>query len=931
MEQGDDMAVLEPAASGRPPRRWLSRRRIAKEIDDLRARRLSEAEERQALLALLKEALAEDRQAIRAALVANDLGHKSARDYSDLVDQLVRIIHDYAARYLFPAANLSSGERMAIVAVGGYGRREMAPFSDVDLLFLTPSKKVPRVDQLVESLLYFLWDLGFKVGHATRTIDDSLRQAKRDHTIATNLLDARYIWGDQALALEFKRRYRAQRQSDDAAKFIEAKLTERAERHTRAGGSRYSLEPHIKDGKGGLRDLHTLLWIAEYAFDVTGIEELHAQGLLTRGELRRYLKARDFLWTLRFHLHYAAGRAEERLTFDLQVEIAGAMGYRRHAGTQPVERLMKHYFLVAKDVGTLTRLVCAELESRYARRGRFSLPALLKRSVEGFPVKASRITVPAASTFREQPIEMLRIFRVAQVEGVDIHPEALRWIRLNLKRIDHDLRDDPAANALFLDILCDPAGVETALRRMNETGVLGRFIPDFGRVVSQMQFNMYHHYTVDEHLIFAVGRIAKIESGELAEIAPIASKVIHKVLSRRVLYVAILLHDIAKGRGGDHSELGAEVAERLCPRLGLTDEETETVAWLVTQHLRMSDVAFKRDLDDPRTIRDFADLVQSMERLRLLLVLTVADIQAVGPGTWTPWKAALLRDLYWRTEELLTGGHAHEGREKRVRAAQEAMASGLPGWSQADIQAQWDLGYPSYWLSFDSDAHIRHAILMKEAATLGLPLSISSRIDRYRDVSELIVYTPDHAGLFSRIAGALSAAGAEIEHAKIFTMANGMALDVFYLRDRQTHGAFERPDRLARLSSYIERTLTGDLKPWDELKEQRLRELPSRFDVFTVQPRVLIDNAASNEHTVVEVNGRDRPGLLHDLTFALTRLNLIINAAVVTTYGERVVDSFYVRDVLGGKIEDPERLRILRLRLKAAITSGETALESDAA
>jgi len=873
---------------------------------------------RAAVLQQVREALDAGRAEVRRRFEAGLGGREAAASLAFLADQVIRALYEHVTQDVYPLGNPSAGERLALVAVGGYGRGELAPFSDLDLLFLLPYKRTPRTEQVVEALLYFLWDLGLKVGHATRTVDECLRQAKADQTIATNLLEARFLWGEQALFVELKARYRKEVQQPGAAKFVEAKLIERDERHAKQGGSRYSLEPNIKEGKGGLRDLHTLYWIAKYAYGVETTAELVEQGVFTREEAGRFDKAASFLWTLRCHLHWRAGRAEERLTFDLQKELAGPMGYTQHAGTVAVERFMKHYFLVARDVGALTRILCAQLEARYLRRARFRLPAMeKKRSLEGFRVVGSRLTVDGAESFKAKPLDLLRIFYVAQKHDLDIHPDALRWITQQRRPV-RGLRDDPEANRLFLEMLTSPKGPEVTLRRLNEAGVFGAFVPDFGRVVSQMQFNMYHHYTVDEHTIFALGILWKIEQGQLKEEAPIASEVIHKVLSRRVLYVAILLHDIAKGRAGDHSVVGAEIAERLCPRLGLSAEETETVVWLVLNHLGMSETAFKRDLEDPETIRGFADKVQSVERLRLLLVLTVADIRAVGPGTWTPWKAALLRELYRSTEEVLSGGLLTEGRQARIKAAQAALRVQLSDWSEKDIRAHMKRLYPSYWLGHDAEAQARHARLVREAEAASRPLTVATRVDRYRGVTEVTVYTPDHPGLFSRIAGALAVAGAEIEAARIHTLVNGMALDSFYVKDRQQGGAFERPDRLAKLSSLIERTLNGSFKPWQEMKERR-PTLPSRLAVFTVQPRVLIDNNASRSDTVIEVNARDRPGLLHDITFALTKAGLTIHNALVATFGERAVDIFYVQNALGSKITDKAKLDRLRKRLIEAI------------
>ncbi|MFQ5774136.1 MAG: [protein-PII] uridylyltransferase, partial [Kiloniellaceae bacterium] len=791
--------------------------------------------------------------------------------------------------------------------------------------FLLPYKLTPRSEQVVEEALYFLWDLGFKVGHATRSVDDCIRQARADFTICTSLLESRWLWGDHGLYRNFRRRFHHEVvRAKGATRFIEAKLAERAARHERLGGSRYSLEPNIKDGKGGLRDLHTLYWIAKYLYQVDEVSKLVERGVFTRQEVRRFDKAQDYLWTLRCQLHYATARPEERLTFDLQAELAQRMGYTAHTGTKAVERFMKHYFLVAKDVGNLTRIFCAALEAEHDRRSRFRLPNIARRrSLDGFGLEGDRLIVKEPQVLAENPVQMLRIFQVAQKHDLDIHPQALRWITQNLKLIDKALREEPEANRIFLDMLTSPKDPETALRRLNEAGVFGRFVPDFGRVVAQMQYNMYHHYTVDEHTIFAIGVLHRIEQGLLKDEVPIASEVVHKVLSRRVLYLAVLLHDIAKGRGGNHSEIGARVAHKLCPRLGLSDEETETVAWLVRHHLAMSDTAFKRDLADPQTIRDFAGLVQSPERLRLLLVLTVADIRAVGPGVWNAWKAALLRDLYWLTEELLSGAVAEESRAARIEHAKATLRAALSDWPEQEVEAHLARGYGPYWLSVDHDTHVRHAHLVRAAERTRAPLTVDTRIDRYREITEVTIYTADHAGLFSRIAGAMAVAGASIDAARIFTLANGMALDTFYVRGAYG-GPFDRPDQMARLSAAVEQTLSGRLRPDHELA-RRKAPFPSRLRVFKVTPRVLIDNKASAHATVIEVNGRDRPGLLYELTLVLTRLHVMIHGARIATYGEHAVDVFYVQDALGDKIENRAKLGRIQKRLLEVLGQPECA------
>ncbi len=917
--------TTEPVRGAPKERRtFLERAALAAELDALAAQRLPEAKARAEMLALLKQTTAAAKQEVRQLFEEEAIfGRAVASSLSNIADEAIAATMDHIVEKLYPAGNPSAGERLAVFAVGGYGRGELAPQSDIDLLFLLPYKVTARHEQIIEALLYLLWDLGLKVGHATRSLDETIRQAKADMTIRTGLLERRLIWGDGELAAELDQRFTKQVQSRGAKGFLTAKLDERDTRHERQGNSRYTLEPNIKEGKGGLRDLQSLAWIAKYLYKVDDMARLVADGVLTRDEAKRYAKAESFLWTLRCHLHYLTGRGEERLTFDLQTEIAPRMGYRDHAGALAVERLMKHYFLVAKDVGDLTRVLCASLEARHMSR-LINLPALVgRRRVEGFQLEGHRLTVKEPGVFRDKPMEMLRIFKVAQDNGLDIHPEALRWISRHLKRIDGELREDPQANALFLDMMTAKKDPEITLRRMNEAGVFGRFVPEFGRVVAQMQFNRYHHYTVDEHTIFAIGILHKIERGQLRDQVPIASEVVHKVLSRRVLYVALLLHDIAKGRKGDHSEVGARIALQLCPRLGLSAEETETVAWLVTHHLAMSHTAFTRDMDDPQTIASFATLVQSMERLRLLLVLTVADIRAVGPGTWTAWKAALLRDLYWRTEELLSGGPVTKGRQDRIAEAKERLSAQLADWPKKDLARHLASCPPSYWLAVEADTQLRHAQAVREARQRGAELIVDTRVDRYRDVTEVTVYTADTPGLFSGIAGAIATTGGSIDGARIFTLSDGMALDSFYVT-AATGGAFDSPARLAKLSAAIEQTLSGARDPAEELAKRK-PTIPSRLRVFTVAPRVLIDNNESASHTVIEVNGRDRPGLLFNVTAALTEQRCTIQSAKISTFGVRVVDVFYIQNARGGKITGKQALERLRKALEAALAAPDGA------
>jgi [protein-PII] uridylyltransferase len=892
-------------------RRIIDRAALVGALDQLIAGKVTPQEIRGDFLALLKEAMEDGRAEVRSRFDAGEAnGEQVAEALSFLTDQIIRLVYGFATDHVYPAANPTEGERLCVAAVGGYGRGELAPFSDIDLLFVLPYKETARQEQVIEYILYMMWDLKLKVGQATRSVDECIRLARSDLTICTAMLESRYLWGDKKLYNELRRRFYAEVAESSGPEFVEEKLAERDARHDKLGGSRYVLEPNIKEGKGGLRDLQTLYWIAKYLYKVDEVANVVDCGVLTKKEAHRFGRAHRFLWDVRCHLHFLAGRGEDRLTFDMQPEIAGLLGYRDRAGARGVERFMKHYYLIAKEIGNLTRIFCAALEAEHKRKPRFRLPSigLFQKSIMGFEIEGGRLNIVKAREFVDDPVKILRLFHTAQAEKLDIHPKALRAITRNLHVID-TIRDDPEANRLFTEMLTSKIDPETTLRRLNEAGVFGRFVPDFGRVVAQMQHDMYHVYTVDEHTVFAIGILHGIENGKYVEDMPISSDVIHDVQSRRALYVSVLLHDIAKGRGGDHSELGADVALELSPRFGLSDEETETVEWLVRYHLLMSNTAFRRDINDPQTITDFCAVVKSVERLRLLLVLTVADIRAVGPNVWNAWKAALLRDLYEAAEERLTSGHSAEGRGARIEHAKHEMRDLLTDLPVESVDAHIGRGYPSYWLSFDPDTLAWHARIAHEAESRAAPLTIKTRVDRFKGATEITAYAHDHPGLFSRIAGAMALSGGNIVDAKIFTTTDGMALDTFWVQDENGE-PFERADKLARLYARIDQTLAGRLRPRDEL--QKDDGLPSRLKVFKVAPRVLIDNKASRTHTVIEVNGRDRTGLLYDLTRALSALNLQIASAHISTFGEAAVDVFYVKDVFGLQIANKNKLDQIR-------------------
>src|ERR1700720_4608500 len=887
-----------------------------------------EREVRTAVAQRVKTALTQARARAEDLLLKDRHGRRWAERLAVMQGEIIRILFQFPGRELYPSRVPSEAERMAVVATGGYGRRLLAPGSDIDLVFLLPYKQTAWGESIAEALLYCLWDMGLKVGHATRSVDESIRQAKADMTIRTALLESRYLFGDVKLYNELTARFDKEVAQGSAAEFVTAKLAEREQRHRRAGQFRYVVEPNVKDGKGGLRDLHTLFWIPKYHHRVREPEELIERGVFDRDEYNLFRRCEDFLWSVRCNMHFLAGRAEERLSFDIQREIAVRLGYTEHPGLKDVERFMKHYFLTAKHVGYLTAILCAGLEERQAKpapvlsrmMARLRPAPSLKKLSDDFVVDNNRINIARADVFRRDPVNLIRMFRLAQQHNLEFHPEALRAATRSLKLIDRKVRDDAEANRLFLEILTAQDTAEIVLRRMNEAGVLGAFVQAFGRIVAMMQFNMYHHYTVDEHLLRCIGILSEIARGDNPETA-LASELIKTIQPqhRAVLCVALFLHDIAKGGVEDHSIAGARLARRFGPRLGLSATDTELVAWLVEVHLVMSTLAQSRDLSDRKTIENFAAVAQSLERLKLLTILTTAAIRAVGPGVWNGWKAQLLRTLYYETEPVLTGGFSEVNRAQRIAMAQAEFRAEFTEWPEQELNAYIARHYPAYWLKVELARKIRHARFLRAAEEAGHRLAINVGFDEARGVTELTILATDHPWLLSIIAGACASAGANIVDAQIYTTTDGRALDTIAIT-REYDRDEDEGRRATRIGEMIEDVLEGKLR----LPEVVARRAAGRGKArpFVVEPEVTINNQWSELYTVIEMSGLDRPGLLYELTTAISKLNLNIASAHVATFGERAVDVFYVTDLLGAKISSPPRHAAIKRALIRMFAAG---------
>ncbi|MBO9710410.1 MAG: [protein-PII] uridylyltransferase [Caulobacter sp.] len=888
-----------------------------------------EAGQRARAIEILKQALFRGRMIAKERLENGAGGLETARLLSGVTDEVITALYDFTTVHVFRARNPTEGERLCLLAVGGYGRRTLAPFSDIDLLFLRPYKQTPHAESVIEYMLYALWDLGFKVGHASRTIEECVKLSREDYTIRTSILEARRLTGDERLAEELKKRFRDDVMKGTGAAFVAAKLKERDDRQARAGASRYMVEPNVKEGKGGLRDLHTLMWIAEYLHPVDRPEDVFKLEVFDRREAKGFIRAFDFLHAVRAHLHFATGRPEERLTFDLQPEIARRMGYGDRGDAPAVERFMRRYFLIAKEVGALTRAFSAKLEAEHFKHepkgiSRFLPGAKPKRKaldVAGFYEDGGRLNIDGPQVFEQDPVNLIRLFKIADERDLDLHPDAFTAVTRGLHLITSKVRRDPAATRAFLDLLAYGKRSYRTLTLMNDAGVLGRFIPEFGRVVAQMQFNMYHSYTVDEHTLRAVGLIGDMAAGRLSEDHPLAVSIMPLIEDREALFLAMLLHDTGKGGVGGQEKAGARSARSACERLGLDRAKVELVAWLVENHLVMSDFAQKRDVADPGTVAAFARIVENPERLRLLLVITVADIRAVGPGVWNGWKGQLLRELYNATEAVFRGGRGSDAAASVQRHQEAAAEEARNALVQADPAAKgWAQAMEAAYFGAFSPADLQaHAELARRAAIQG-GAAAEGRVPAGANAAEIVIAAKDRRGLFADLALAVSSLGGNVVGARVFTSRQGQALDVFHVQD--VTGAplgCENPRALRRLADALEAAGRGEPL---SVEPRRGGEL-SRTAAFSIAPTVVIDNEASNEATVVEASGRDRPGLLHALAQTLAQNGLSIQSAHIDGYGERAVDAFYVQTAEGGKVADGKKLSILKADLLAALEQNE--------
>jgi [protein-PII] uridylyltransferase len=805
---------------------------------------------------------------------------------------------------------------IALVAVGGYGRSELHPCSDIDLMLLLKRDDYARVKEFVEGFLSFLWDIGLEVGHSVRSLNDCVTAAKRDITVATNIMESRYLEGDRALVDAMQARTGPKR-IWKPAEFFKAKLAEQQARHLKYDDSAYDLEPNIKEGPGGLRDLQTVLWVLRRRYGITELKQLIDHDFLTVEEYRQLIRGRNFLWKLRIGLHHIAGRCEDRLLFDHQRVLAEQFGYRDNTNHLAVEQLMKRYYRTVKDLRLLNEILLQHYEEENSSR----LGSRVKAINDRFQSFGGYLETRHDTVFKEQPSAILELFLLLEQRPAlkGVRAGTIRQLRAALHRIDNTFRNDPHCKDLFMRILRQPAGITHALRRMNAYGVLGSYIPVFGGIVGQMQHDLFHVYTVDAHSLFVVRNLRRFALEEHADELPLASGIMSRTHKPERLYLAGLFHDIAKGRGGDHSILGEKDALQFCKRHGLSDYDARFVGWLVRHHLLMSHTAQRKDISDADVVREFAENVGDQEHLNNLYLLTIADIRGTSPHVWNAWKGRLLEDLYHAaTRSIRHGLSVPQDTAERVSDIRKAVRSLLHerDVTPAQLESFWNALPTDYFLRHSSDDLTWHVESIASSRAIDLPL-VDVRFQPRLHTLVFLVYAPESEQLLSLVTKGFERMNMNIADAKIHTTSAGFALYTFVALEQGMHdGADKR--HIAYLKSELRNRIMHDPDP----DSDKVYRLPRKLKHFNIQTRV--DFSQSPNHTVMEVIALDQPGLLHRVSRCLMRCKVHLVTAKIATFGERVEDVFFITDRDGNPVTNPEQLESLQRSILAALKVPKT-------
>ena len=821
--------------------------------------------------------------------------------WSTVMDHLIR--HLYGVISSECSSRITDADRsFALVAQGGYGRGELNPHSDIDLLFLYPRRISPFVQAVTEKLQHTLWDAGIEPGHAARSIADCIRLAESDMRVRTSLLDARFLCGDFALFQEFEKKVEPRLVKTGIQRFIREKLEENRARHAQYGGSVYLLEPEVKEGEGGLRDIQTARWIARARLKAKDLEVLALGGIVGSTDIANLKESQDFLLRVRNELHFATGRHQDQLTFEQQEKVSVALGFEGEEGLRGVEVFMRSYYLHAAQINRLSSLVIHRVTD--CDKPRFSTSYVFGRTLrEGIRLSKGHLNITRPEVLKTSPDNLIRIFDDAQKYRCQLTHETRELMRQSLELIDDEFRRSAGANTPFFSILKWKESVYETLAEMHRSGVLGAFIPEFGRLLCMVLHDAYHIYTVDQHSLHLIKEIERLRGGEYAKSLPLLTQLGREAEKIELLYLGMMFHDIGKGFGGGHSEIGARMVRPIARRMRLNADDGALVEFLVRHHLLMTHTAFRRDLEDQKTIFDFAKIMGSVNNLKMLYLLTFADVKAVGPDVWNPWKASLLGELYVKTLNLLEEAEKGEFQRPDVRSVLRRVQTRVrrelaKDYSDEKIDNFLETMPDRYFLSTPEEEIVSHFELMERFQGKKAEISVSHFPER--DCTSVVICCQDRPGLFASITGVLTALRLDILNARIFTASDGRILDVFRISHHGRSEIVMAEQKWAKFRVALESVLDGEIDVVDLVASSK----PSQFSTKRapkVSTVVNIDNEASDDFTIIEIFAEDRIGVLFTITHSLHRLGLLIHVAKISTNVDQVADVFYVTDRNGDK------------------------------
>ena len=838
-------------------------------------------------------------------LIKND-GLKTAYTRSNILDQIISACFK---NFFILSPNKIKIDNFGIVATGGYGRRELAPFSDIDILFLHNIKNKKNLENIVKPFLYILWDLGLRVGYATRTLKESIYFSKKNLDISTSILESRFIIGNKKIYNKMKDEYQKKIIDVQGTNFISKKLVERENRLKYHADSRYLLEPNVKDGKGGIRDLQTLSWIGQFFYKANNLNDLVKKKILDKNLARSFFKSKQFFWTVRTHLHNLSNRPNEQLNFEYQKEIAKRMGYKKHKGTTNVERLMKHYFLTAKKVSDLIRIYCTSIEEKekliIRKKG---ITNRTKKRIGDFIIINKRVNFHKHFLIKKNQEKVFKIFQIAQEKDLDIHPLAIRFIINNLIKIDKNISKKKEILNIFIEILTSKKNSEKYLKLMNETGLLGKLIPDFQKIVGQMQFGGFHTFTVDEHTLKAIGLLHDLEKGLLEDTKKLYKEIFSEILSPRILYISLFFHDLGKGRGQNHSVISSKIAQRFCSFLELDNIETKTIIWIIKNHLLMSKVSQRLDLEDSKTIIEFVKQIYSLEQLKLLFLFTIIDMKATGKKVWNSWNKFLLEQLFLKSRKLIlaTGKETFLPNVNKIKLKLKKKFHYI---SSNKFENLFNF-FPKDLILNNSKKNLYQYFNIVYKSQKDSFISLKK--NNYKFATEIIIYTKDEPGLLSKFAGAVAICGFNVVEARVCTLKNSMALDTLWVQNEKG-SILDSKYQIPKLKNILKKILLE--KVFLEKNIYTTYQHSNEKKLFNMVPQVYVDNIMSEHSTILEINSTDRIGLIYDLTKKIYSLGLQINSAKILTMGHKITDIFYITDLKGKKILSDVKINQLKKQI----------------